>query len=160
LTRELFLKEEYQFVIYLVQTVININLSFIGQVDKLGLELVETLSLVYIYLLVLPLGFVYTIRVNEVFSEIVDYLGGCLEGISDIGLVSSVQVALSVSISSIEDIIYTSILICKVVGVDLEFANNLDVLVVIGRTNTVTELYWIRNLSGTGLIIFMAFLFD
>ena len=58
--------------------------------DKLGLELVETLSLVYMYLLVLLLGFVYTIRVDKVFFEIVDYLNNYLEGVSGIGLVSSV----------------------------------------------------------------------
>ena len=99
--------------------------------DELGLELVEALSLVYIYLLVFPLGFVYAIRVNEIFSEIVDHLGNYLEGVSSIRLVSSIQVVLSVSISSIEDVVYTSVLICEVVGIDLEFANNLDVLVVI-----------------------------
>ena len=58
--------------------------------DKLGLELVETLSLVYIYLLVFPFSFVYMIRVDEVFSKVIDYLGNYLEGVSDIGLVSSV----------------------------------------------------------------------
>ncbi len=47
---------------------------------------------------------------------------------------------LCVSISSIKDIVYMSVLICKVVSIDLEFANNLDVLVVIGRTSTITEL--------------------
>ena len=46
------------------------------------------------------------------------------------------------------------------VGINLEFANNLDVLVVIGRTNTITKLYWIRDLSGAGLIILIAFLFN
>ena len=128
--------------------------------DELGLELVEALSLVYTYLLVFPFDFAYAIRVNEVFSEIVDYLGDCLEGVSGIGLVSSVQVALSVSINSVKDVIYTSVLICEVIGIDLEFANDLDVLVVVGRVNTVTELCWIRDLSGMGLTILMAFLFD
>ena len=53
-----------------------------------------------------------------------------------------------------------NILICKVIGINLEFANNLDILVVIDRTNIVIKLCWIRDLSGTGLIILMAFLFD
>ena len=70
--------------------VININLNFISQVDKLSLEFVEALSLVYIYLLIFPLGFVYIIRVDKVFSEIVNHLDNYLEGVSDIGLVSSV----------------------------------------------------------------------
>jgi hypothetical protein len=100
------------------------------------------------------------IRINEIFSEIVNYLGNYLEGVSSIGLVSSIQVVLNVSISNIKDIVYISILICEVVGINLEFANNLDVPVVIGRTNTIVELYWIRDLSGTGLIILIAFLFD
>ncbi len=47
---------------------------------------------------------------------------------------------LCVSISSIKDIVYTSVLIYKVVSINLEFANNLDVLVVIGRTSTVAKL--------------------
>ena len=57
---------------------------------KLGLKLVKTLSLVYIYLLIFPLNFIYIIRINKVFSEIVDYLDNYLEGISDIGLISSI----------------------------------------------------------------------
>jgi hypothetical protein len=70
--------------------VIDVNLSFIGQVNELGLELVKALSLVYTHLLVFPLGFAYAIRVNEVFFEVIDHLGNCLEGVSGIGLVSSV----------------------------------------------------------------------
>ena len=58
--------------------------------NKLGLELVKVLNLIYIYLLIFPLSFVYIIRVNKVFSEIVDYLDNYLEGVSGIGLVSSI----------------------------------------------------------------------
>jgi hypothetical protein len=111
--------------------VINVNLSFINQVDELGLKLVKALSLVYTHLLILPLNFMYAIRVNEMFSKVIDHLGNYLEGVSDIGLISSVQVALSVSINSVKDVIHTSVLICEVVGVDLEFANDLDVPVVV-----------------------------
>ncbi len=92
----------------------------------------KALSLVYTHLLVFPLSFIYAMRVNKVFSEVVNHLGSYLEGVSGIRLVLSVQVALSVSISSIKDIVYTSVLICKVVSINLEFANNLDVLVVVG----------------------------
>ena len=53
-----------------------------------------------------------------------------------------------------------SVLICKVISINFEFTNNLDILVVIDRTNIIIELYWIRDLSGMGLIILMAFLFD
>ena len=70
--------------------VININLNFISQIDKLDFELIETLNLVYIYLFIFPLNFVYIIRINKVFSEIVDYLGNYLKGISGIGLVLSI----------------------------------------------------------------------
>ena len=70
--------------------IININLNFISQIDKLSLKLVKVLSLVYIYLLIFPLNFIYIIRINKVFSEIVDYLDNYLEGISDIGLISSI----------------------------------------------------------------------
>jgi len=128
-------------------------------VYKLGLKLVKTLSLVYIYLLIFPLSFVYTIRVNEVFFKVVDHSSNYFEGINGIKLVSSIQVTLSVSISSIKDIIYTSILIYEVIGVDLEFANDLDVLVVIGRINTVNKLCWIKDLNRAGLMILMDFLF-
>ncbi len=120
--------------------VVNINLSFISQVDKFGLELVEALVLVYMHLLVFTLSFAYIIRVNKVFTEVVDYLGSCLERVGSIGLILSVQVMLCVSISSVKDVVYTSILICEVVGINLEFANDLDVLVVVGRTSTVAEL--------------------
>ncbi len=140
LARELFLKGERKLVVYLVQVVININLSFIGQVDKLGFKLVKALSLVYTHLLIFTLSFAYIIRVNKVFSKVVNYLGSYLEGISSIRLITSIQVALSVSISSIKDIIYTSILICEMVSIDLEFANNLDLLVVIGRAIAITKL--------------------
>jgi hypothetical protein len=59
-------------------------------VDELGLKLVKALSLVYTHLLVLPLGFAYAMRVDEVFSEVIDHVGNYLEGVNGIGLVSSV----------------------------------------------------------------------
>jgi hypothetical protein len=129
-------------------------------VDELGLELVKALSLVYTHLLVLPLNFTYAMRVNEVFSKVINHLGNCLKGVSNIRLISSVQVTLSVSINNVKDIIYTSVLICKVVNINLEFANDLDMLVVISWINAVVKLYWIRDLNGTGLTILIAFLFD
>ncbi len=58
--------------------------------DKLGLELVEALGLVYTYLLILTLSFAYIIRVNKVFAEVVNYLGSYMERVSSIGLVLSV----------------------------------------------------------------------
>jgi hypothetical protein len=101
---------------------------------------VKALSLVYTHLLIFPLNFAYAIRVDEVFSEVIDHLGNYLEGVNGIGLISSVQVTLSVSINNVKDVIYTSVLICEVVGIDLEFANDLNVLVIVSRTNAVTKL--------------------
>ena len=99
--------------------------------DELGLELVKALSLVYIYLLVLPLNFMYAIRVNEVFFKVIDHLGNYLEGVSSIRLISSIQVTLSVFINNVKDVIYTSVLIYKVININLEFVNDLNVLIII-----------------------------
>ncbi len=52
---------------------------------------------------------------------------------------------LSVSFSIIKDIVYTGIFICVVVGVNLEFANNLDLLVVVSRASAIVELRGVRN---------------
>jgi predicted neutral ceramidase superfamily lipid hydrolase len=59
-------------------------------VDKLGLELVKALSLVYTYLLILLLNFMYMIRVNEVFFKVIDHLGNYLKGVNSIELILSV----------------------------------------------------------------------
>jgi hypothetical protein len=92
---------------------------------------VKALSLVYTHLLVLLLGFAYVIKINEVFFKVIDHLGNCLKGVNGIGLVSSVQVTLSISINNIKDVIYMSVLIYKVVNVNLEFANDLDVPIIV-----------------------------
>ncbi len=42
------------------------------------------------HLLILTLSFAYTMRVNEVFTKVVDYLSSYLEGVSSSGLVLSV----------------------------------------------------------------------
>ncbi len=47
---------------------------------------------------------------------------------------------LSISFYTIKDIIYTSIFISIVVSIELELANNLDLLVVIRRVSTITKL--------------------
>ncbi len=92
------------------------------------------------HLLILTLSFAYIIRVNKVFTEVVNYLSSYLKEVSNSRLILSIQVVLGVSISSIKDIVYTSVLICKVVSINLEFANNLDVLVVISRASTIIKL--------------------
>ncbi len=84
------------------------------------------------HFLVFTLSFAYAMRVNKVLSKVVNYLGGYFEGICSIRLITSIQVALSVSINSIKDVVYISILICEIVSINLKFANNLDLLVVIG----------------------------
>jgi hypothetical protein len=73
LAHELFLKRERQLVIQLVETVLGIDLSFVCQVDELGLELMEGLNLVHSQLLVFTSSFAYAVRVDEVFTEVVDY---------------------------------------------------------------------------------------
>ena len=135
-------------------------MSFVGQINKFGFKLVKALGLVYIYFFVFIFGFIYIIKINKIFTEIIDYLGNRFKRIGNIGLISSIQVMLYVSVNSVKDIIYTSIFICKVVGINLEFINNLNIPVIVGWTSTVAKLYWIGNLSGADLTIFIDFLFD
>ncbi len=52
---------------------------------------------------------------------------------------------LSVSFSIIEDIIYIGILIYVVVNIDLEFANDLDLLVVVSRVSAVIKLRGVQD---------------
>jgi hypothetical protein len=111
--------------------VININLNFINQMNKLGLKLVKALSLVYIHLLVLLLNFMYAIRVNEMFFKVINYLGNYFKGVNGIKLILSIQVTLSVSINNIKDVIYTSIFIYKVININLKFINDLNILIII-----------------------------
>jgi hypothetical protein len=58
-------------------------------VDELGLELMESLNLLYSQVLIFASSLTYTVRVNEIFTEVVDYLLSCLEGISGVRLISS-----------------------------------------------------------------------
>jgi hypothetical protein len=114
-------------------------------VYELDLELIKALSLIYTYLLVFALCFAYPIRVDKVFIEVIDHLISYRKGVSNTRLVSSVQVTLSVSFNTIEDIIYTSILICVMVGIDLEFADDLDLPVFVSRVSAVIELRGVRD---------------
>ncbi len=57
---------------------------------KLGLELIEALGLVYTHLLIFTLYFTYIIRVNKVFTKVVDYLVGYRKGVSSTRLILSV----------------------------------------------------------------------
>jgi hypothetical protein len=66
------------------------DLSLVCQVDKLGLKLVEGLDLVYSQLLVFTSSFIYIVRVNKVFIEIVNYLYSYLERVSSIRLIASI----------------------------------------------------------------------
>jgi hypothetical protein len=120
-------------------------LSFVGQVYELGLELMKALSLVYTHLLVFTLYFAYTIRVNKVFIEVIDYLVNYRKGVSNTRLISSVQVTLSVSFNTIKDIVYTGIFIYVMVSVDLEFANDLDLPVIVSRASAIVELREVQN---------------
>jgi hypothetical protein len=66
-----------------------VNLSFVSQVDKLSLELIESLNLLYSQVLIFASSFIYAVRVNEMFTEVVDYLLSYLKGISGVRLISS-----------------------------------------------------------------------
>jgi hypothetical protein len=66
------------------------NLSFIYQIDKLGFKLIEGLNLVYLQLLVFISSFIYIVRVNKIFTKVVNYLYSCLERVSSIRLISSI----------------------------------------------------------------------
>jgi hypothetical protein len=66
-----------------------VDLSFVSQVDKLGLKLIESLNLLYSQVLIFVSSLIYIVRVNEMFTEVVDYLLSYLEGISGIRLISS-----------------------------------------------------------------------
>jgi hypothetical protein len=58
-------------------------------VDKLSLKLIESLNLLYSQVLVFTSSLTYIVRVNEMFTEVVDYLLSCLKGISGVRLILS-----------------------------------------------------------------------
>jgi hypothetical protein len=59
-------------------------------VYKFSLKLIEALGLVYIYLLIFMLYFIYIIRVNKVFTKVVNHLSSYLKGVSSIRLILSI----------------------------------------------------------------------
>jgi hypothetical protein len=93
---------------------------------------VKDLNLVYSQLLIFTSSFVYAVRVNEVFTEIVNYLHSYLKRISGIRLIVSIQVVLSITFHIIKNIVYAGVLISVVVYINFEFTNNLDLLIIIG----------------------------
>jgi hypothetical protein len=58
-------------------------------VDKLGLKLMESLNLLYSQVLIFVSSLTYIVRVNEMFTEVVDYLLSYFEGISGVRLILS-----------------------------------------------------------------------
>jgi hypothetical protein len=58
-------------------------------VNKLGLKLMESLNLLYSQVLVFVSSLTYIVRVNEIFTKVVDYLLSYLKGISGVRLISS-----------------------------------------------------------------------
>jgi hypothetical protein len=58
-------------------------------VDKLGLKLIESLNLLYSQVLIFASSLIYAVRVNEIFTEVVNYLLSRLKGISGVRLISS-----------------------------------------------------------------------
>jgi hypothetical protein len=109
-----------------------VDLSFVSQVDELGLELMESLNLLHSQVLIFASGLTYAVRVDEIFTEVVDHLLSCLEGIGGVRLVSSEQVLLGVAFGAVKDIVHTSVLVSIVVGIDFEFAHDLDLPIVVG----------------------------
>jgi hypothetical protein len=66
-----------------------VDLSFVSQVNKLGLKLIESLNLLYSQVLIFVSSLTYMVRVNEIFTKVVDYLLSYLKGISGVRLISS-----------------------------------------------------------------------
>jgi hypothetical protein len=89
LAHELCLERKRQLIVQIVKAVLWVDLSFVGQVDELSLELMESLNLLYSQVLVFASSLTYAIRVNKMFTEVVDHLLSCLEGISGVRLISS-----------------------------------------------------------------------
>jgi hypothetical protein len=58
-------------------------------VDKLSLKLIESLNLLYSQVLIFASSLTYIVRVNEIFTEVIDYLLSRLKGISGVRLISS-----------------------------------------------------------------------
>ncbi len=58
--------------------------------DKLSFKLIKALSLVYIYFFIFILSFIYVIKVNKIFFEIVDYLGSYLKRIGGIRFIINI----------------------------------------------------------------------
>jgi hypothetical protein len=108
-----------------------VDLSFIYQVDKLSLKLIESLNLLYLQVLIFTSSLIYIIWVYEVFIKVVDYLLSCLKGISSIRLILSEQILLGITFSTVENVVYTSVLISIVISINLKFTHDLDLLIVI-----------------------------
>jgi hypothetical protein len=66
-----------------------VNLSFVSQVNKLSLKLIESLNLLYSQVLIFASSLTYMVWVNEIFTKVVDYLLSHLKGISGIRLILS-----------------------------------------------------------------------
>jgi hypothetical protein len=92
----------------------------------------ESLNLLYSQVLIFTSSLTYVVRVNKIFTEVVDYLLSYLKGISSVRLISSKQVLLGVTFGIVKDIVYAGIFISIVVGINFEFAHDLDLLIVIG----------------------------
>jgi hypothetical protein len=66
-----------------------VDLSFISQVNKLSLKLMESLNLLYLQVLIFVSSLIYIVQVNEIFTKVVNYLLSYLKGISGIRLILS-----------------------------------------------------------------------
>jgi hypothetical protein len=58
-------------------------------VNELGLKLMESLNLLYSQVLIFASSLIYAVRVNEIFTEVVNYLLSCLKGIGSVRLILS-----------------------------------------------------------------------
>jgi hypothetical protein len=58
-------------------------------VDKLSLKLMESLNLLYSQVLIFASSLIYAVWVNEIFTEVINYLLSYLKEISGIRLISS-----------------------------------------------------------------------
>ncbi len=58
--------------------------------DKLSFKFIKALNLVYIYLFIFIFSFIYIIKVNKIFSEVVDYLDSYFKKIGSIKLIINI----------------------------------------------------------------------
>jgi hypothetical protein len=136
----LVLKDQRELVEHIIKTLGGRNLSLVGEINKAGLEFIERLIKNHLERLVFITGLFDTVRVRVNVSQVSDHLLIRLESAESVWLVSFVQILLRISFGYIKDVIHSGYFSREVVGIDLEFANDLYVPKVKSRLNAIREL--------------------